>query len=284
MERRLVHTDGLHSFHRGVSSLPFSVTKAVVPAAGLGTRMRPLTNIVPKELLPLGTRPVLHRVLDEITAAGLEEVAVVTSPSKPIIQQYLESQSWPAKVSFVYQLSPLGLGDAVRCARRFVGDEPFLVALGDCVVDGPQPGSAVSRLIAAAAQHEHSCILCDEVPADQVSLYGVLKPLDASDEFHIGDVVEKPDPLSAPSRTVIAARYVLTPDIFPYLDSTPLDQKGELQLAEAIARMVRAGLPCAAVKLIPGERRLDIGSFSTYFRAFAVFAERDDVHLDEVAH
>jgi len=261
-----VHTDGLHSFHRGVSSLPFSVTKAVVPAAGLGTRMRPLTNIVPKELLPLGTRPVLHRVLDEITAAGLEEVAVVTSPSKPIIQQYLESQSWPAKVSFVYQLSPLGL------------------ALGDCVVDGPQPGSAVSRLIAAAAQHEHSCILCDEVPADQVSLYGVLKPLDASDEFHIGDVVEKPDPPSAPSRTVIAARYVLTPDIFPYLDSTPLDQKGELQLAEAIARMVRAGLPCAAVKLIPGERRLDIGSFSTYFRAFAVFAERDDVHLDEVAH
>lgn len=262
--------------------MPFSVTKAVVPAAGLGTRMRPLTNVIPKELLPLGTKPVLHWVLDEIIAAGAREVAVVTSSAKPLIQQYVESQSWPVNVSFVRQLDPLGLGDAVRCARDFVGDEPFIVALGDCVLDGPQAGSAVRRLVEAAVRHEHSCILCEEVPPEQVSRYGVLRPLDSMEEFHIGDVVEKPDPQSAPSRIVIAARYVLTPQIMEYLDSTPLDRKGELQLAEAIGRMVRSSVPCAAVRLAPGERRLDIGSFQTYFRAFAALAERESAQLKEV--
>ncbi|MGQ9698705.1 MAG: sugar phosphate nucleotidyltransferase [Armatimonadota bacterium] len=244
--------------------------------------MRPLTNVIPKELLPLGSKPVLHWMLDEIIAAGVQDVAVVTSPTKPIIQQYVESQSWPVRISFVHQLSPLGLGDAVRCARHFVGDEPFLVALGDCVVDGPQPGSAVRRLMEAATQHEHSCILCEEVSPDQVSRYGVLAPLDQSDPFHIGDVVEKPSPDSAPSNIVIAARYVLTADVFTFLDSTPLDQKGELQLAEAIARMVRSGLPCAAVRLLAGEHRFDMGAFPTYFRAFAVFAERDLAECNEV--
>lgn len=253
-----------------------TITKALVTAAGLGTRMRPLTLAVPKELLPLGSKPVLHRVLDELAAGGIEEAAIAVSPRNPAMRHYLESVPLPLRITFVYQLDSLGLGDAVRCGRQFVGEEPFLLALGDCLIDSPEPGGPIRRLRCAAQRCGHTCVLCEDVPRHLVELYGVLVPSEEPGElFRFADVVEKPPAERAPSSLVIAARYVLTNDIFHALEQTPLDHLGELPLAQAIGRMARSGVPCSAVRLLPEETRLDIGSFESYSQAFQLLAERD---------
>ena len=263
---------------------------AVVTAAGLGTRMRPLTHAVQKELLPLGAKPVLHRVLDEIAAAGLTDVAVVVSPRRPAVREYLENQQLPLRITFVHQIAPHGLGDAVRCARYFVGDRPFLVALGDCLIWSERLGEPVRRLVDAAVElwqkrcaetgGEHqrasfSCVLCEDVPASEVSKYGVLAPSGTGERFEILDVVEKPEPDSAPSNTVIAGRYVFTPSLFRYLEHAAIDGKGELLLSDAIRLMARDGVPCIGVRLRSGERRVDIGGLKSYLEAFKLYADLD---------
>ncbi|MGC8832414.1 MAG: sugar phosphate nucleotidyltransferase [Armatimonadota bacterium] len=253
----------------------FAVSKAVVTAAGLGTRMRPLTCAVQKELLPLGTKPVLHRVLDEIAAAGLTDVAVVISPRRPAVREYLESQELPLRITFVYQIALHGLGDAVRCARYFVEDRPFLVALGDCLIWSERLGRPVRRLIEAAEELGRSCVLCEDVPSSEVSKYGVLVPSGTGERFEILDVVEKPAPDSAPSNTVIAGRYVFTPDLFRYLDCATIDGKGELLLSDAVRLMVRDGVPCTGVRLADGEHRVDIGGLKSYLEAFKLYADVD---------
>ena len=257
---------------------PNKIRTAVVPAAGKGTRMRPITYAVPKELLPLGSKPVIHWVLEELAGGGISDVVLVLSRDKTAVLDYLDrvaDSSLPKNIRWVYQPEPRGLGDAVRCARNALEDAPFAVALGDCVIDSPKPGSAVGRLCEVAAQNNCSALLCEEVPRESVSKYGVLDPKEATRPvFKLRGVVEKPAADKAPSNLVIAARYVLNPAIFEYLDRTKADHTGEIQLTNAMSSMIRDGYTFFGVCLEPEEKRLDIGSHSSYFEAFETMVKR----------
>jgi len=253
-----------------------NITKAVVPAAGMGTRMRPITSVIPKELLPIGVKPVIHRVLDELAAVGIASVVIVLSPRKPIVREYLDGQRFPMSIAHVYQETPRGLGDAVLCAQEAVGDEPFAVALGDCAVDSPTLGSPLRRLCEAANATGGSAVLCEEVDWERVTRYGVLAPAEAANgTFRLRGIVEKPPQDRAPSNLVVAGRYVLQPEVFDYLERTAPDSKGEVQLTGALAAMIADGRPFSAVRLEAGEERLDIGAFRSYIHAFNVCAQRD---------
>lgn len=240
--------------------------------------MRPITYAVPKELLPLGSKPVIHWVLEELAGGGISDVVLVLSRDKTAVLDYLNhaaDSSLPKNIRWVYQPEPRGLGDAVRCARNALEDAPFAVALGDCIINSPKLGSAVERLCEISLQNSCSALLCEEVPLEAVSKYGVLAPTEHSRPvFKLHDVVEKPAVDKAPSNLVIAARYVLNPAVFEYLDRTEEDHTGEIQLTSAISSMIRDGYPFFGVCLEPDEQRLDIGSHTSYFEAFTIMAKR----------
>lgn len=252
-----------------------SVTKAVVPAAGLGKRMRPLTYGVPKELLPLGSRPVLHYVLEELIQAGMLEICIVTSPRKPTLLRYIQAISWPVEITWVEQREEKGLGDALQWARSFTQEQPFVVALGDCTIDSSEELSPLQRMLERYQQTGHPCVLVEEVPLERVKYYGIVVPAEEpGDAFLLKGLVEKPHPEKAPSCFASAARYLLTPEIWEWLARAP-ERDGEIGLADALGAMMSAGHPCDAVQLKASERRWDIGGFPTYFEAFAVYAARD---------
>jgi UTP--glucose-1-phosphate uridylyltransferase len=241
------------------------VVQAVIPAAGRGTRLAPATRAVPKELLPLGTRPVLDHVLDELNAAGVARVIVVTAPGKEAVVEHLGPN--PA-VTAVLQREPRGLGHAVLQAAGEVGDEPFVVALPDALFGGP----AALRALLAAADGLDGAIAVERVPAGRAHRYGIVG-VDA--DGLITHLVEKPAPGSEPSDLAIAARYVLPPAIFDALRTTEPGAAGEIQLTDAIARLVADGARIAAVLLPDGVRRADVGSPAGYAAAFVAHALAD---------
>src|SRR5690349_16510966 len=181
---------------------------AVVPVAGRGTRLLPLTRAVPKELLPLDGRPIVEHVVDELRAAGVDRIALITRAGKGAIEDHFDDR----RIVAIRQGEPRGLGDAVACAETLPPSGPFVVALGDCVF---RSSAVVSALLTAhAAQPGAAAVIAVErVPPERVSRYGVV----ALDGERVVDVVEKPAPQDAPSDLAIAARYVLTPAIFAAL-------------------------------------------------------------------
>ena len=274
------------------------IRKAVVPVAGLGTRMLPLTRTVPKEMLPLGRKPAIHRVADELAAAGIDQILFVTSGHKKAIEDYFEldgqvqepSREKSAQVTrdpadppvldyaCVRQDVPAGNGDAVRLGKAFAGRDPFVVAWGDAVIRSQAEGGVVRRMMEIHAKEDAACTIAVEyVPEEKVSRYGIVKPAYESDTaFPIEDIVEKPYAESAPSRYAVSARYICGPGIFPALEATPRGENGELWLADAIHNLLRGGETVWCVPLGAGSRRYDIGTPMTYWEAFADYALEDE--------
>src|SRR5437763_12416523 len=232
------------------------VTKAVIPAAGLGTRFLPATKAVPKEMLPVVDKPTIQYVVEEAVAAGLGDILFVTGRGKGAIEDHFDvayelEQALAAKgsderlaqirepaelasVNYTRQGNPRGLGHAVLCAAGHVGDEPFAVLLGDDFIHPSDP--LLRRMIDVRARYGGSVVALMQVDSDQVSQYGVvaIEPTDTEDVVTLTDLVEKPAPADAPSNWIIIGRYVCDPAVFEVLRNTPPGRGNEIQLTDAL--------------------------------------------------
>ena len=244
---------------------------AIIPAAGLGTRFLPLTRAVPKEMLPIGSKPALQVIVDEALEAGCDEVLVIISHAKELVRKYFsEDPQYASRIRWVYQEEQHGLGHAVlQCSgvQGFRGsEEPVLILLGDAVISGC---AAAKEMVALSkANGGASVIGCEHVPPEKVSRYGILKVEDG----RIVDLVEKPSAEEAPSDLAIAGRYLLDARIFDFLRTQTPGKGGEIQLTDAIRRMVKE----AGVTLLPYAypgRRHDIGNPQGYFETLKAFME-----------
>lgn len=258
------------------------IRKVVLPAAGLGMRLRPLTTVLPKEMLPVGRQVVIQHVLKECEAAGLDQVLAVISRRKLALLDALDDEEAPLDeqqiprllVYTVVQRVQGGLGHAVLHAEAFASGESFTVALPDTLVTGG--GAPVLARLVRAHQEANAAatIAAEEVAPERASRYGIMAPAESGstpgEVFRVADVVEKPAPGTEPSRLAISARYVFSPAIFPALRRLRPGANGEFQLTDAIRDLARQGLPVLGVRLAPGERRLDIGSFDSYREAVEV--------------
>ena len=278
--------------------MPMDIDIAVVPVAGLGTRLLPATKSQPKEMLPVGRKPVVQYVVEELTRVGTKEVLFVTGPGKASIENHfdlnpeliqtlretgkeelleeLAFERAQAQYFYTRQRQLLGLGHAILCARPFVGEQPFVVALGDSIIGMHAESDVVGRMREVFVDKRAVAVIAfEEVGADEVSQYGIARPKGTGDVFEIEDLVEKPARGEAPSRLAIAARYVLAPSVFAALDRTEPGRGDEIQLTDAIRGLIRAGGRAYGVRLHGAERRYDIGNFGSYFRAFVEFALAD---------
>jgi UTP--glucose-1-phosphate uridylyltransferase len=286
-----------------------SVRKAVIPVGGLGTRLLPITKVLPKELLPVGRRPVIQYVVEEMRAARLEHICLVTGRKKTLIQEhfdhdpelvrhlqdhgrddllaelaYLESG---LHLTYIRQSGPQGLADALSLAEDFVGDQSFVVALGDSIIREPQTGALLRKMIERhTASHAAATLAVEEVAGTKVAQYGIVHPtvpVDYNVEvFGIDDVIERPQPHQAPSNWAMAARYVFDPQIFPAIRGTRPAWGGETLLSDAIRSLLRQGGNVQAVRLSSAQQRHDIGNFGGYFRSFVDFALLDPYSRDEI--
>jgi UTP--glucose-1-phosphate uridylyltransferase len=279
---------------------------AIVPVAGLGTRLLPATKSQPKEMLPVGRKPVVQYVVEELTRVGLKRVLFITGPGKASIENHFdlngeliqtlresgkedllaELEYERATVQYFYtrQRQLLGLGHAVLCARSFVGSQPFVVALGDSIIGMHAESDVVERMTRCFREKQAAAVIAfEEVPPHEVAQYGIAQPKNGAarpggadgELFEIEDLIEKPSPREAPSNLAIAARYVLSPAIFDALADTRRGKGGEIQLTDAIRAVIRGGGKAYGVRLRQGERRYDIGNFQAYFEAFVEFALAD---------
>jgi UTP--glucose-1-phosphate uridylyltransferase len=275
-----------------------SIDIAVVPVAGLGTRLLPATKSQPKEMLPVGRKPVVQYVVEELTRVGMKRVLFITGPGKASIENHfdlnaeliqnlresgkedllaaLEFERASVQYFYTRQRQLLGLGHAISCAQSFVGDQPFVVALGDSIIGMQAESDVVDRMTRCYVETDASAVIAfEEVPPDEVSQYGIAKPKSDGEIFEIADLVEKPRQREAPSNLAIAARYVLSPAIFGALATTRRGKGGEIQLTDAIRALIKTGGRAYGVRLRAGERRYDIGNFESYFEAFVAFALAD---------
>jgi UTP--glucose-1-phosphate uridylyltransferase len=238
-----------------------ALTKAVIPAAGLGTRFLPATKAIPKEMLPIIDTPTIQLVVEEAVAAGLTDVLMITARGKTAIEDHFDrnldleevltakgdeaglasitASNQMAAMHFVRQGKALGLGHAVLCAAEHVGDEPFAVLLGDDFIDARDP--LLKRMLEVRQQYGGSIVALMEVDPEQVSAYGVatIKPTDADDVVAVTDLVEKPAVNEAPSNWIVVGRYVCDPAIFDVLRDTPPGRGGEIQLTDALRTLAR---------------------------------------------
>lgn len=275
------------------------IRKAVLPVAGFGTRMLPVTKVIPKELLPLLNRPVIEYVVDEVIASGLDSLIFVISYGKEAILDYFDIDLGLKKflkdrnkeallklveeveekikyLSSIRQKIPQGLGHAVLMAERLVGDEPFAVILGDDLVDSDIPCLRQMNeryLELSSKTREHSIIALEEVPLEDVSKYGIIDGERLSDDLIlIKKVIEKPSIEEAPSNLSIIGRYIFDPIIFKYLKEIP-KISGEYQLTDAIQKMIEDGYPVYGY-LFQG-KRLDTGNPKGFFEATLHYALKD---------
>ena len=232
--------------------------KAVIPAAGFGTRFLPATKAQPKEMLPIVDKPTIQYIIEEAVDSGIEEILIITGRNKESIENHfdksieLEMQlersgklkeldivrkiSSMADIHYIRQKEPKGLGDAVSCAKSFVGNEPFAVMLGDTITKGKTP--CTKQLIDIYNKYEASAISLEKVPQEKVERYGIIKGEEIeTDVYQIDELVEKPPVDQAPSNLAIMGRYVLTPDIFDKIKETGAGVGGEIQLTDALAKL-----------------------------------------------
>lgn len=277
------------------------IRNAVVPVAGLGTRLLPATKSQPKEMLPVAKKPVVQYVVEELARSGIREVLFVTGRGKQAIENHFDRDPELIKalqqaakddlleelafeeigVHYLYtrQSEMRGLGDAILCGEPFVGRNPFLVALGDSMLGMHGQATACQRMSDVYEQHQAAAVIAvEEVPPDQVKHYGVVKPETDDDIFIISDIVEKPAPADAPSNFAVAGRYVFSPIIFDMIRRVKPDKKGEIQLTDAIRMICQTGRRVMGVKLRPEETRYDIGNYYSYFATFLEFALADPEH------
>jgi UTP--glucose-1-phosphate uridylyltransferase len=256
-----------------------TIDRAIIPAAGLGTRLRPLTRAIPKEMLPLGRKPVLEYVLEEIRAAGIKKALFVISPGKEMIRQYFgDGSAWGVECVYVVQPEMRGLGDAILCGREWTQGEPTAVVFGDCIIESGDD-LPLSRLVKTHVQNEATgTVLVEHVARERTSRYGIVSPADEATDgaaFAIGGIVEKPAPEAAPSTLAVAARWVLDPTVFEMLHRMRPAIEGEMDLTSSVAACLAEGYTGWAVPLQAGERRRDIGGWQSYLEAVAVYAAAD---------
>ncbi|GAA3720876.1 UTP--glucose-1-phosphate uridylyltransferase GalU [Streptomyces tremellae] len=289
---------------RMIYSPPPRITKAVIPAAGLGTRFLPATKATPKEMLPVVDKPAIQYVVEEAVAAGLSDVLMITGRNKRPLEDHfdrnyeleealsrkgdlrrlakVQESSDLATMHYVRQGDPRGLGHAVLCAEPHVGDQPFAVLLGDDLIDPRDP--LLARMVEVQEREGGSVVALMEVEPEQIHLYGcaAVEPTAHSDVVKVHDLVEKPEPADAPSNYAIIGRYVLDPAVFGILRKTEPGRGGEIQLTDALQQLSadeRTGGPVHGV-VFKG-RRYDTGDRGDFLRAIVRLAcEREDLGPD----
>jgi UTP--glucose-1-phosphate uridylyltransferase len=272
---------------------------AVVPVAGHGTRLLPSTKSQPKEMLPVGRKPVVQYVVEELTQSGITKLLFVTGASKTSIEnhfdiddglinylresgreeelQQLAFERRDVEYFYTRQRRQLGLGHAVLCAKSLIGQQPFVVALGDSIIGINAKSEIVHRMVDEFERSQADIVVAfEEVPKADVVRYGIAQPEgEIGDRFVLQDLIEKPSVDEAPSQLAVAARYVFSPAIFEALDQTKPGKGGEIQLTDAIRILLKQGAKGVGMRLGKDERRFDIGNYDSYFKAFVEFALAD---------
>ena len=282
-----------------------SIQIAVIPVAGLGTRLLPSTKSQPKEMLPVAKKPVVQYVVEEMEANGINQILLVTGRNKTSIENHfdfdheltrtlretgkedllpeLEYERMRMQFFFTRQRMQKGLGDAVLCAQKFTKSDPFAVALGDSIIGLHGRSRLVEQMSRVFEEENPSCIIAvQEVTHDKVSSYGIVKPATDGDVFTITDMVEKPAKQDAPSNLAVSARYIFSPEIYDAINHTYADRGGEVQLTDAIRLLIRDGRKVMGIRLPAGDNRYDIGNFAAYYRAFIEFAMEDPEYGEDV--
>ncbi|HAR4886541.1 TPA: UTP--glucose-1-phosphate uridylyltransferase GalU [Staphylococcus aureus] len=276
------------------------IKKAIIPAAGLGTRFLPATKAMPKEMLPILDRPTIQYIIEEAARAGIEDIIIVTGRHKRAIEDHFDSQkelemvlkekgksellekvqysTELANIFYVRQKEQKGLGHAISSARQFIGNEPFAVLLGDDIVESEVP--AVKQLIDVYEETGHSVIGVQEVPEADTHRYGIIDPLTKNGrQYEVKKFVEKPAQGTAPSNLAIMGRYVLTPEIFDYLKTQKEGAGNEIQLTDAIERMNNDNQVYAYD--FEGER-YDVGEKLGFVKTTIEYALKDDSMREEL--
>lgn len=273
-----------------------NVKKAIIPAAGLGTRFLPATKAQPKEMLPIVDKPTIQYIIEEAVASGIEEILIITGRNKRAIEDHFDksvelelqlennnkkdlldmvrSISNMVDIHYIRQKEPKGLGHAISCAKTFVGNEPFAVMLGDDVVDSKVP--CLKQLINCFNEYKTSILGVQKVPKENVCKYGIVDGLHIEDKvYKVKHLVEKPSVDEAPSDVAILGRYIITPEIFNILENTAPGKGGEIQLTDALCTLIKNE---AMYAYCFDGRRYDVGDKLGFLEATIEFAlKREDL-------
>lgn len=279
------------------------IKKAIIPAAGLGTRFLPATKAQPKEMLPIVDKPTLQYIVEEAVAAEITEILIVTGRNKKSIEDHFDKSvelelelerkgdtelltmvrriSEMINIHYIRQKEPKGLGDAILCARSFIGQEPFAVMLGDDVVDSDTP--CIAQLMQAHQEYRGTVLGVQKVDRKDVHKYGIVDgSLLKEHIYRVSDMIEKPEENEAPSDIAVLGRYIITPEIFEILASTGPGKKGEIQLTDALRQL------CKKQDMYAYEfegRRYDVGDKLGFLQATIDFAlKRDELRPDLIAY
>ncbi|MDO4550100.1 MAG: UTP--glucose-1-phosphate uridylyltransferase [Planctomycetia bacterium] len=280
-----------------------TIKLAVIPVAGRGTRLLPLAKSQPKEMLPVGRKPIVQYVVEELYHCGLEKMLFITGPGKTAIENHFdldpeltehlrhtgkeellaELEFEREKIQYFYtrQRKQLGLGHAVLCAEPMIGRENFVVALGDSVLGIHAASKVVRQMITEFEKKSAAAVISfEKVPLQDVHRYGIAAPKEGEEVqeghiFQLSNIVEKPSAEEAPSQLAVASRYVFSGEIFDYLKKTKPGKGGEIQLTDAIQAMITDGKKVYGLSISHADRRFDVGNFESYFEAFLEFAFND---------
>ncbi|MDY4560571.1 MAG: UTP--glucose-1-phosphate uridylyltransferase GalU [Peptostreptococcus porci] len=274
------------------------VRKAVIPAAGLGTRFLPATKAQPKEMLPIVDKPTLQYIIEEAVASGVEEILIITGRNKKSIEDHFDKSvelelelenkgkhdlletvrgiSNMVNIHYIRQKEPRGLGDAIHCARYFIGDEPFAVMLGDDIVDNGNGTPCLKQLIDVYEKYQTTILGVQEIDKKDTDKYGIIdgKKME-NDVYKVDALVEKPSTESAPSNVAILGRYIITPDIFDILGDLPPGKNDEIQLTDALEKLIKDdGMYAYTFE----GKRYDLGDKLGFLKATVDFAlKRNDL-------
>lgn len=266
------------------------VKKAIIPAAGLGTRFLPATKAQPKEMLPIVDKPTIQYIIEEAIASGIEEILIITGRNKKCIEDHFDKSvelelelekagksdllelvrdiSDMVDIHYIRQKEPRGLGHAIYCAKTFVGNEPFAVLLGDDVVDSEVP--CLKQLITCFNEYKTSILGVQQVPKENVSKYGIVDGINIDKGvYKVKNLVEKPDPEEAPSNIAILGRYIITPQIFEHIEKTTPGKGGEIQLTDALKSLMSEEVMYAYEF---NGKRYDVGDKLGFLEATVEFA------------
>lgn len=275
------------------------ITKAIIPAAGLGTRFLPATKAQPKEMLPIVDKPTLQYIIEEALDSGIEDILIITGRNKQSIEDHFDKSielelvleqkgktellqmsrniSEMVNIHYIRQKEPKGLGHAIYCAKSFIGNEPFAVFLGDDIVDSDKP--CLKQMIEVYDEHKASIIGVQEVSYDDVNKYGIVKGEYSKNKLYkVDDLVEKPSKEEAPSNIAIMGRYIITPQIFDILKDTKPGKGGEIQLTDALKELSKREDMYA---YIFDGKRYDVGDKLGFLKATVEFALKREEFKDE---
>jgi len=282
-----------------------SIRKAIIPAAGLGTRFLPATKAQPKEMLPLVDKPAIQYIVEEAIASGVEDIIIVTGRNKRAIEDHfdrsvelemmlaekgkqdllslVEDIGRMADIHYIRQKEPLGLGHAVLCARKFIGNEPFAVLLGDDIMQSDPP--CLAQMIQIYEQTQSPIVAVSRVPYEDVSKYGVISPVLGSGSgeiIQIADLIEKPNRDEAPSNLAIIGRYILDPSVFDILENSVPSRGGEIQLTDALREL---NIIHPMLAFLYSGRRYDVGDKFGFIRATIELAlQQEELRADLEAY